>query len=630
MLRRRAFLMFLAVAVAFGLISLRLADIQVFAAPGYNSYGHGQDTRVTTLPGLRGAILDRSGHALALTERRPVVVADPLQIRDPAHEATVLAPLLPVPATSLEAMLRRHSGYVPLGDVSERTATAISRLGLPGITIEQHSQRIHPAGQLALPVLGAVDASGAGASGLEYAYNRMLTGQPGRLVQRVDPSGQPIPGGTVEYDPARLGDDLVLSLDEPLQYQTEQALGQAILSSHARSGIALVMDTRTGGLLAAADLTEPSPGRTTVPALPLVVGRHGGLHPPGTPATVAQPAESLSADAFTHVYEPGSVEKLVTVSAALSAGAVTPTQVFTVPNSYSVDGIPIHDAENHGTEKLSVTGIVAQSSNIGAAQIVQRTGAATLYRYLAAYGLGAATPVHFPGESAGIITPQGQVTPLTLATMAYGEGMSVTAAQMISVYNTIANGGVYVPPHLVKAVLGPHGHQHPVAEPPPHRVVPTSVAQQMTGILEQVVSAGTGTSAAVAPYAVAGKTGTAQYVGPHGYVPGYTVASFAGFAPAQKPAVTVMVVIDDTPDFGAQAAAPAFAAITRAALQDLGVSPAGPQPPPSASARPTAALTAAASPAAGPPCPYALQSGVRSGLASDRARCTPAASSSAP
>ena len=586
-MRRRAFLLLVLTAVGFAAISLRLADIQMFAARRYNAYGRTQDTRITMLPGIRGAILDRAGHALALTEQQPDVIADPDQITNPTQEATALAPLLAVPTATLASQLRQNSGYVDLaGRIPETTAAQISRLGLAGISIGQQPERFYPAGPLARPLLGSLNAAGDGASGLEYAYNQALAGRPGRLVQQVDPQGRPVAGGTLEHEPARLGDDLVLSLDEPLQYQTEQALGQAIVASHARSGTAMVMNTRTGGLLAVADLTIPPAGTRIAPALPITIGAAGDVLPPGAAAPVAQPVESSSADAFTQVYEPGSVAKLVTVSAALATGAVTPGQVFTIPNAYTVDGIAIHDAENHGTEALSVTGIVAQSSNIGAVQIAQHLGGVALYHYLGAYGLGSSTPVGFPGESSGLIPPPQQASPLTLATMAYGEGLAVTAAQMITAYNTIANAGMYVPPHLVKAIIGPRGHDHPIPHPAPHRVVPASIAQQMTSILEQVVATGTGTSAAVAPYAVAGKTGTAQYRGPGGYVPGYTVASFAGYAPAQDPAVTVMVVIDHTPDYGAQAAAPAFSAITRDALQDLTIAPDGPQPAPHHSTQP--------------------------------------------
>lgn len=589
--------MLVVVVVAFAAITVRLADIQVFSPGGYRRRARSQDTRITVLPDLRGAILDRSGQTLAVSELRYDIIADPYQIADPVGEASRLAPLLQLSEGAVAAELHQPTGYVKVATgVSSGTADAVMKLTLPGITTQSHAQRFYPAGTLAQPVLGQVDASGAGAGGLEYQYDHILTGKPGRLVQEVDPLGQPIAGGTMEDVPAVMGDDLVLSLDEPLQYQTEQALAQALVASHGSSGIAMVMDTHTGGLLAVADLSTPS-GSTTAakPALPVAIGAGGKLLPPGTKTTVAQPVESPSANAFTHVYEPGSVEKLVTVSAALATGTITPDQEFVVPPAYQVDGIAIHDAERHGTEDLSVTGILAQSSNIGAAEIVHQLGAPRLYSYINSYGLGAPTPVHFPGESSGILTPQSSVSPVDLATMAYGEGMAVTAIQMISAYNAVANGGVYVAPHLVKGFIGPKGHLHPIQAPAPHRVVSRSVASEMTSMLEQVVAAGTGTAAAVPPYAVAGKTGTAQFDGPHGYVTGRTVASFAGFAPAQDPAVTVMVVVFDTADYGAQASAPAFSTITRDALTDLKVPADGPQPPglPTALPQPLGAKSAA-------------------------------------
>lgn len=578
--RRRNFAMLLVVTAAFAAITVRLADIQVLSPGGYARRATSQDTRTTVLPALRGSILDRNGQALALTEPRYDIIADPYQITDPAGEAGRLSLLLHLPAGVLTSDLQRHTGYVELTrSASTTTAEEIMKLALPGIVTRRSARRYYPAGPLASPVIGTVDAAGLGAAGLEYQYNKILTGTPGRLVQRVDPQGQAIAGGTIEDQPAVMGDDLVLTLDEPLQYQTEQALAQALVASHGKRGVAMVMDTRTGGLLAVADLSMPTGKGPSTPALPVTIGPGGRILPPGSKTTVAQPVESPAADAFTTVYEPGSVEKLVTVTAALATNTVTPDEYFTIPNAYPVDGIPIHDAENHGMERLSVTGIVAQSSNIGAAEIVGRLGAPNLYSYIHAYGLGAPTPVHFPGESPGLIPALSTVSPVTLATMAYGEGMAVTAAQMITAYNTVANGGVYVAPHLVKSVIGPHGNAHPVPVPKPHRVVSSSVAAEMTAILEQVVASGTGTAAKVPPYAVAGKTGTAQYHGPTGYVAGRTVASFAGFAPAQHPAVTVMVVIDDTPDYGAQASAPAFATITRDALTDLRIPADGPQPP---------------------------------------------------
>jgi cell division protein FtsI (penicillin-binding protein 3) len=584
-LQRRSVWLLALTGLACAVIAGRLVQIQVLASRRYDA---GQDVQSVSLPALRGSILDRSGRALAMSQTRYEVIADPHQVSDPAGEAGVLAPVLGVGVATLTSDLEEDSGFVYLArDVTSSTNAKLTRLGLAGITTEQTSERFYPAGPLARPLLGSINATGAGSAGLEYAYNQLLEGTPGRLVQRVDPQGQAVAGGTISYRAPVLGDDLVLSLDEPLQYQTEQALAQALVAAHGRSGIAMVMNTHTGGLLAVAELSEPAPGPARPPAaLPVPIGAQGQLLPPGTPTVVPQPAESASADAFTHIFEPGSIEKLITVSAALATGAIAAGEEFAIPNDYPVDGTVIHDAENHGPETLSVTGIVAQSSNIGATQIVQRLGAAALYRYLAAFGLGAPTAVRFPGQSAGLVPPLAHLSPVTLATMSYGEGIGVTAVQMITAYNAIANGGLFVPPHLVRAVIGPHGSEHPVPEPSPHRVVPAAVAREMTAILEQVVAAGTGTSAKVPPYAVAGKTGTAQYDGPHGYVAGYTNASFAGFAPAQDPAVTVLVTVYDTPDYGAQAAAPAFAAITRDALTDLEVPPAGAQPQAEATALP--------------------------------------------
>ncbi|MDE3206119.1 MAG: hypothetical protein KGQ66_18080 [Acidobacteriota bacterium] len=615
--RRRMFVVVVAVAVAFSVIGLRLADVQVFAASRYNTYSRRQDTRITPLPGLRGSLLDRNGRPLAISEEHPTVIADPLLIAHPGHEASVLAPLLHLPVSQLAGQLHLHDGYVVLaGRTTSAAATEIRKLSLPGLTIETNPSRTYPAGQLAAPLIGSVNAAGKGVSGLELAYDHTLTGRPGRIEQEVDPRGQPVPGGTLAYQAPQLGDDVELTIDEPLQYQAEQALGQALVTSHAKSGMALVMDTHTGALLAVADLAMPTAGSHQSPALPVGITAQGKIVSSPTAAQTPQPVQAPTASAFTEVYEPGSVEKLVTVSAALSTGAIQPEQTFTVPNAYDVAGTFLHDAENHGTESLSVTGILAQSSNIGAIQIVQRLGAPALYRYLASYGIGSVTPVDFPGESAGLIPSQSGLGPVTLATMGYGEGMAVTAAQMVAAYNTVANGGVYVAPQLVSAVIGPHGHRHSVALPAAHRVVPSEVASEMTGMLEQVVSAGTGTAAAVTPYAVAGKTGTAQYRGATGYVAGRTVSSFAGYAPAQNPAVTVLVVVDDTPDYGAQAAAPAFSVIMRDALEELGVAPGGPQPSASPSARPLSVASG--------PSPAQARTTSAPGFAAARTRATSA------
>ncbi len=570
------------VTAALVVVAGRLAYVDVFAAHRYQTFAKNQDVATIPLPALRGAILSSSGQPFALSEMRPTVVADPYQVKDVPAEASSLAPLLHEPVSLIESQLSEHTGYVELGkNLPVATGAAVAKLRLPGILVMQAPERFYPQGLLASPLVGSTNSAGVGAAGLEYAYNKTLQGRPGQLVEVVDPSGQAVPNGVIRDQPPAAGDDVVTTIDSALQYQAEQALAQALVASHAVSATAVVEDTHTGALLAVADLTRPASTQTAsgqAAAVPVTIGSGGKILPRGQTTSEIQPVESTTPAAFTQVYEPGSVMKLVTVSAALATGATTPDQVFTIPGAYPVDGVYIHDAEPHGTELLSVTGIVAQSSNIGATEIVQRIGAPTYYHYLGAYGFGSTTPVHFPGEAAGIVKPEATIKPVDLATMSYGEGISVTTAQLAAAYSTIANGGVYVAPHLVSSLIGPHGNTHPVAQPAPRRIVSSGVAAQMSSIFEQVVSAGTGVSAQVSGYAVAGKTGTAQFLGPNGYVMNRTDATFAGFAPAQNPQVAIVVTIFDTPDYGAQAAGPAFATIMRNALNDLGVPSSGPQP----------------------------------------------------
>jgi cell division protein FtsI (penicillin-binding protein 3) len=367
------------------------------------------------------------------------------------------------------------------------------------------------------------------------------------------------------------GQDLVLSLDEPLQYDAEQALAQAIVAARASQGIALLMDSKTGEVLADAELTMPTPGNTEPPAVPVRIGAPAG-------ASQAQPVEAPSATAFTNVYEPGSVNKLITISAALQAGVIQPADMFTIPNSYRVADTTYHDAENHATEHWTVTDILANSSNIGTIQIAQRLGKDNLLHYVHEYGLGSVSDIGFPGESAGLLPTYWSGT--SLSDMAIGQGIAVTAIQMLSAYNTIANGGVYVPPKLVDGTIDSKGRYHPYPSAPTHRVVSTTVAKEMTTMLEQVVQVGTGTAANLNPYTVAGKTGTALVPSPGGgYDYGHYVASFAGFVPAEDPQITGMVVIDNTPDYGAAASAPTFATIARDALYAFSIPPSAKQPP---------------------------------------------------
>jgi cell division protein FtsI (penicillin-binding protein 3) len=290
-----------------------------------------------------------------------------------------------------------------------------------------------------------------------------------------------------------------------------------------------------------------------------------------------QPIESPEASAFDEVYEPGSVMKLITISAALASGVIVPSEHFTIPNTYAVGGTVFHDAEPHPTENWSVTDILANSSDIGTIQIAQQLGKTRLLEYMNSYGIGLRSDIHFPGESEGLLPSYWSNT--SIATVPIGQGIAVTAIQMLAAYNAIANGGVYVAPRLVAGTVNGQGKMVPAPSVPGHRVVSSIVAAQMKTMLEQVVTNGTGTAGAIAPYTVAGKTGTALVPLHGGYEAGHYVASFAGFVPAEQPTITAMVQIYDTPDYGATASAPAFAEIGRDALNELQVPVPAPQAP---------------------------------------------------
>ena len=571
--------MLVVIAVAFSAIGAKLVVIQGLDSARYAAVGASEWKQTVTLPAERGAVLDRSGNELAMSVPQTTIYADPHQVTDPRSEAQALSPVLAMSADTLQTDLSRSGSFVYLAHtVPDSTAAEVQKLNLPGIYNLKEPKRFYPAGQLALPLLGTVGVDGTGLGGLEYEYNKVLTGTPGKSVEQIDPQGRQIAGGLDQYQAPLGGQDLVLSIDEPLQYDAEQALAQAIVAAHAQGGIALLMDTKTGQILADAQLTMPAAGGRQVPAVPVSIPSPDKSSSSAAPAPQAQPVEAPSASAFTRVYEPGSVNKLVTISAALETGVIKPSDVFTIPNTYSVAGTTFHDAENHPTERWSVTDILVNSSNIGTIQIAQKLGKTNLLNFIHGYGLGSSTEIKFPGESSGLLPSYWSGT--SIADVPIGQGIAVTAMQMLAAYNAMANGGVYVAPTLVDATIDAQGKQHSLPAPPSHRVVSPTVAHEMTTMLDEVVRVGTGTAADLSPYTVAGKTGTALVPSPQGgYEAGHYVASFAGFVPAEDPQVTGMVVIDDTPDYGAAASAPTFATIARDALRGLGIPPEPPQAP---------------------------------------------------
>ena len=583
-----------AMTALLGGILVQLVRVQALDPAKYQEAANREYVQEISYLGERGAILDRNGYELAMSVPMTTVYGDPYQVTNPRAEAATLSGALGVPEGTLQDDLSEASGFVYLArTVPDATAAKVEKLiadgTLPGIYTMQQPKRFYPAGQLASPLLGVVGTDGTGLSGLEYQYNSLLEGKPGKLVEDMDPAGGEIPGGLQQYQAPVRGDDLVLTIDEPLQYDAEAALARAIVAAQAQSGMALIMNSRTGALLAVADLTMPTSSEPATlgepPALPewFVPYSDNGLPEKLSEADLrrAQPVESPSASAFTTVYEPGSVEKLVTISAALASGAITPYTQFEVPNTYDVGGTYISDAWVHPTLDWTASNIIAHSSDIGTVEIAQHMGLPTLFKYIKKYGIGEETDINFPGESSGLVpSSPSDWSGTTIATVPIGQGIAVTAVQMLAAYNTIANGGLYVPPKLVNGYVDAQGKEHLFSYPAPHRVVSTTVAAEMTQMLEGVVKVGTGQAASLKPYTVAGKTGTALFPAPGGgYYDDYFVSSFAGFVPAEDPQITAMVVVVGTHQYGAEASAPVWATLARDALQRLGIPPAKAEPP---------------------------------------------------
>ncbi len=542
----------LVIAAVFAVLAGRLILVQGFEAHRYAAIGAAEVTATEAQPALRGGIYDRNGAVLAMTVPTDNVIGDPLLVHHPRAVAAALAPLLGTSLASLEPQLASHRGYVVLArQLSQATGRKVLALHLPGITLQPGDKRIYPGGQLASSVLGSVGAAGQGQGGLEYEYNNLLTGTSGSTTLTVSPSGVPIPGAPTSGGGAHPGRGIELTIDQPLQYVAEQALGAEIAKTKAKSGIAIVMDVHTGDILAMANLVnDPATG------------------------TVTQAPSNL---ALTQVYEPGSVFKLVTFSAALQDGIISPTTPITIPPSEVIDGWTFHDAESHPTETLSATEVLAQSSNLGTIHIAQQLGANRLAAQVAKLGFGKPTGLHFPGSSPGLVLPLSQWNPTTIASTPIGEVDAVNAQQLLDMFNAVADGGVFVPPRLVRAVVEPDGTVQRLPKTPTHRVIAASADAELTSMMEQVVSpTGTAPLAGIPGYTVAGKTGTSNVPRKNhpGYVPGAFYASFAGFAPAESPQLSAVVMLKQpTTIYGGSTAAPVFAQIMRYALHRYGVPP---------------------------------------------------------
>lgn len=543
----------------FSLLLVRVAELQTVSPERYVAFGEQQRVRSIDLPAARGSILDRNGDDLALSVNQTTVYANPQEVEDPIAAAAHLAPVLAMDQADLVEKLSGEGAFEYLvRQQPDEVAEDVRALELEGIHLIDEPARFEPSGDLARSVIGSVGVDNIGLSGIEQQYDDALTGTPGELTVERAPDGDTISSGEQHLTPAEQGDSLVLTLDRGMQFEAERALAQQVDATGALGGIAIVSRVGTGEVLAMANV------EATVD--------EDGSRGPAVPSSENR--------ALTAMFEPGSVNKVVTMAAALEEGVVEPSTRFHVPDGLQVADHRFTDHDPHPVVDWSVNDILTQSSNVGTIMVAQQLGAERLDDYLGRFGFGRPTALGFPHEAAGLTLPLEEWSGTSIGSIPIGQGISVTAMQMLSAFNVVANDGVYVPPRLVLARVGDDGERRPVAAARPERVVSTGTARQLTTMMVSVVDAGTGAGAAIPGYSVAGKTGTArkpQDTGGYEDAAGnyHYVATFAGFVPAEDPELSMIVVLDEPTSsiYGGEVSAPVFSQLGQYALARYGIAP---------------------------------------------------------
>jgi cell division protein FtsI/penicillin-binding protein 2 len=538
-------LLLLCVLLAFAALLTRTAWIATVRASSLAKMGQVQAKAPVVLPAARGTIFDSMGAPLALGEQATTVYADPHEVQNPVKASRVAAHLLglkPIQVYRALTVKGTHFSYVAR-KTDPAKAAALAKRKVPGLHFYAEERRTYPQHTVAAPILGFAGIDNNGLSGLELELDTQLTGKSGEQTVVQDPFGRAI--SVTHTVPARPGKAVFLTIDQKIQANAEQVLRQTLHKWEGKHATAIVLDPKTGAILAMAEA-------------------------PTYDANASSKRGVQTNHAVTDVFEPGSVFKVVTIAGALSEGLVTPQTRFTLPYSIQVADRRIHDAEERGTETMTVSQILQRSSNVGTVTIARNyLGETRLKKWIKQFGFGERTGIDFPGESPGLLPSYWSGS--TIGNVPIGQGISVTAVQLASVYGAIANKGLWVQPHLVDHVQG----EKPPA-PRTRRILSTGVNRTLLQMLKGVVSeGGTAQLAEIPGYTVAGKTGTAQVPGPHGYESGKYVATFVGMVPARDPRLVVLVSVDQPRGaiFGGVVAAPAFAQIAAFDLQYLEVPP---------------------------------------------------------
>ena len=565
--RIRALIFLLALAMfVFG---LRLVQVQAVQAGDYRMRAVNEMENTKSLPAPRGEITDINGIAFARSVAATSIVVDQTQITNPARVANFIAPILDLPVAQVQASITGKRKWNMVYQNAkpalwQKLTQSISQFNsqypamspdrIIGFFPERGYIREYPSGSLIASLVGFVNRDGKGATGLESSMNSMISGIDGKY-SFANGYGAEIPGSQSEIIPAQTGTTVRLTVDRDIQWVASQAISDAVKSSNALSGTVIVMDPKTGEILAHATAPTFNPNNTSKVAL------------------VAMRNPSVQ-----DVYEPGSTGKVMTLAAALEEKKVTPETVITVPYALKRSTKVFHDHDKHPTQYLTTAGVLAVSSNTGSIQIGELLSNDKFYEYLSKFGVGSKTGSGLPGESRGILPKVADWSGTSAPTMAFGQGYSLTAMQATSIFATIANDGVRVSPTVIAGTRDSSGNFTPAPGRTSERVVSKETAQAMRLMMESVVSGnGTAPSAAIPGYRVAGKTGTAQRIDDTcGCYRGYT-ASFIGFAPADKPAYVISVTIQDPKGmhWGGVLGGPVFKKVMSFVLQSRHIAPTG-------------------------------------------------------
>ena len=568
--KARINILIIGIFVLFTILAAQLFRVQVVQASNYQEKAANEMQSTRTIPAQRGEITDINGVAFARSVSAITIVVDQTQITDPARVANFVAPILGLSAADVQENItgtRKYSIVLKNGRPAlwDKLTEAIYEYNkalddkyfdkrIIGFFPERSYIREYPSGQLISSLVGFVRADGIGATGIESSLNSIITGTDGKYSYARG-YGAEIPGSQREIVAAKAGTNIRLTINRDVQWVASKAIADAVKSANAVSGTVIVMDPKTGAIVAHATAPTFNPNNTK--NVPLALMRNPSVQ---------------------DVYEPGSTGKVMTMAAALEEKTITPTTVFTVPYMLKRGGSPFHDHEPHPTQQLTSSGILAVSSNTGTIKVGETMSNDTLHSYLTRFGIGSKTGSGLPGESAGLLRPVSNWSGTTAPTVAFGQGYSVTAMQATSVFATIANNGVRVSPTVIAGTSDPSGHFTPTANRSSVRVVSEDTAIKLRLMMESVVSSqGTAPSAAIPGYRVAGKTGTAmRYDQKTGRYSGYT-ASFIGFAPADAPRYVISVTLQDPRNghYGGSLGGPVFKKVMTFVLQSEHVAPTG-------------------------------------------------------